>query len=178
MVSLTNYSQVTEVIISVSKLTWFMLPVCLNFYFFKDLIYLFMRETKRERGRDTGRGRSRLPAGSPMQKLILGLWDHNLSQRQMINHWATQMPLFAWIFKDSFYFNLWLPNFTSLWNKCCCCCFINGPHNINACLYPRGTGLSDLDFFPALHMDVTLKCLSILRFPFKSQIFRLRLKKP
>ena len=31
------------------------------FFFFKDFIHLFMRE--RERGRNTGRGRSRLPTG-------------------------------------------------------------------------------------------------------------------
>ena len=34
--------------------------------FFKDFSYLFMRDTEIERGRDTGRGRSRLHAGSPM----------------------------------------------------------------------------------------------------------------
>ena len=45
----------------------------------------------RERGRDTGRGRSRFPAGSPMQDSIPGPWDHNLSQRQMLNCWATQV---------------------------------------------------------------------------------------
>ena len=32
-----------------------------------------MRDTERERGRDTGRGRSRLHAGSPMWDSILGL---------------------------------------------------------------------------------------------------------
>ena len=32
-----------------------------------------------DRGRDTGRGRSRLHAGSPMQDSILGPWDHTLS---------------------------------------------------------------------------------------------------
>ena len=37
---------------------------------FKDFIYLFMSDT--ERGRDTGRGRSRLPAGSPMWDSIPG----------------------------------------------------------------------------------------------------------
>ena len=31
-----------------------------------------MRDTQRERGRDTGRGRSRFHAGSLMQDLILG----------------------------------------------------------------------------------------------------------
>ena len=48
---------------------------------------LFMREREkeRERGRDTGRGRSRLQAGSPMWDSILGLQDHALSQRQMLN---------------------------------------------------------------------------------------------
>ena len=37
--------------------------------------YLFMRHT----GRDTGKGRSRLPAGSRMWDSILGLQDHDLS---------------------------------------------------------------------------------------------------
>ena len=46
--------------------------------FFKDFIYLFMKETERERGRDTGRGRSRLHAGSPMWDSILGLQDYTL----------------------------------------------------------------------------------------------------
>ena len=32
-----------------------------------------MRDTQRERGRDTGRGRSRLHAGSPTRDSILGL---------------------------------------------------------------------------------------------------------
>ena len=43
----------------------------------KDFIYLFMRDT--ERGRDIGRGRSRLPARSPMWDLISELQDHVLS---------------------------------------------------------------------------------------------------
>ena len=38
-----------------------------------------MRDTKRERGRDIDRGRSRPHAGSPMWDLIPGLWDHALS---------------------------------------------------------------------------------------------------
>ena len=47
-----------------------------------------MKDT--ERGRDTGRGRSRLHAGSLMQDSISEPRDHALSQRQMPNHWATQ----------------------------------------------------------------------------------------
>ena len=42
----------------------------------KFLIY-FMRDT--ERGRDIGRGRSRLPAISLMWDSIPGPWDHDLS---------------------------------------------------------------------------------------------------
>ena len=43
-----------------------------------------------ERGRDIGRGRSRLPAGSLVQGSIPGPRDHDLSRRQTLNHWATQ----------------------------------------------------------------------------------------
>ena len=46
------------------------------FFFFKDFIYLFMRDT--ERGRDTGRGRNWLPAGSLMQDSIPGPQDDTL----------------------------------------------------------------------------------------------------
>ena len=36
-------------------------------------MYLFMRDTEKERGRNIGRGRSRLPVGSMMRGLELGL---------------------------------------------------------------------------------------------------------
>ena len=49
-----------------------------------------MRERERKRGRDTGRGRSRLHAGSLMRDWIPGLQDHALRQKQMLNHLATQ----------------------------------------------------------------------------------------
>ena len=49
------------------------------FFLKKDFIYLFIHERHTERGRDTGRGRSRLPAGSPMRDLIPGSLDHDLS---------------------------------------------------------------------------------------------------
>ena len=42
----------------------------------KDFIDSFMRDP--ERGRDTGRGRSRLPAGSPMRDSIPGPRSHDL----------------------------------------------------------------------------------------------------
>ena len=53
------------------------------FFFFK---ILFIHERQRERGGDTGRGRSRFPVGSPMQDLISGSRDHSLSPRQTLNH--------------------------------------------------------------------------------------------
>ena len=46
------------------------------FFFFKDFIYLSMRDTERDRGR------SRLPAGNLMWDSIPGLQNQNLSQRQ------------------------------------------------------------------------------------------------
>ena len=52
---------------------------------FKDFIYLFMRD----RNRDTGRGRSRLPVGSPMRDSIPRPQDHNLSQSK---HSTTEPP--------------------------------------------------------------------------------------
>ena len=48
------------------------------FNFFKDFIYLLMRDAEREKGRDTGRGRSRLHTGSPTRDLIPGLQDQAL----------------------------------------------------------------------------------------------------
>ena len=54
------------------------------FFLKKDFIYLFMRDT--QRGRDTGRGRSRLHAGSPTRDSIPGLQDHALGPRQALNH--------------------------------------------------------------------------------------------
>ena len=43
---------------------------------FKNILFIHERHT--ERGRDTGRERSRLHAGSPMWDLIPGLQDHAL----------------------------------------------------------------------------------------------------
>ena len=54
---------------------------CSILFFFLKIFNLFIHERHRERGRDTGRGRSRLPAESPMQDSILGPWDHNLSRK-------------------------------------------------------------------------------------------------
>ena len=50
----------------------------------KKFIYLLMRDT--EKGRDTGRGRSRLPAVRLTRNWIPGPWNQALNQRQMLNH--------------------------------------------------------------------------------------------
>ena len=46
--------------------------------FLKEFIYLFIRD--RERGRDIGRGRSRVPVGNPMKDSIPGPQDHDWSE--------------------------------------------------------------------------------------------------
>ena len=51
-------------------------------FFFLFRFHLFIHK----RGRDIGRGRSRLPAGSLMQDSILGPQHQDLSQRQPLNH--------------------------------------------------------------------------------------------
>ena len=53
-----------------------------------------MTDTERKRGRDTGRGRTRLHAGSPTWDLILGPQDHTPGQRQ---RWATGAAPFSGI---------------------------------------------------------------------------------
>ena len=71
----------------------------------KKIIYLFLRD--RERGRDTGRGRSRLPAGSRMGDSISGPRDHALSRRQMLNHWAPQAPRFISFLTEIICYIVW-----------------------------------------------------------------------
>ena len=52
-----------------------------------------MRDTDRERGRDTGRQRSRLLAGNPMRDSILGFQDHALGRRQRVYAELPRDPL-------------------------------------------------------------------------------------
>ena len=58
-------------------------------FFFKDFIYLFMRDTEREKGRDIGRGRSRHPTGSPMWDSIP---DHGIMPWAKGRHSTTEPP--------------------------------------------------------------------------------------
>ena len=52
-------------------------------YLFKTL---FMRDTQRERGRDIGRGRSRVPVRSLIWDWIPGSQDHVMSLRKTLSH--------------------------------------------------------------------------------------------
>ena len=57
-----------------------------------------------ERHTEVGRGRNRLPTRS-LQDTIPGPWDHDLSQKQMLNHWATQVPLYVFPYVSSTLFD-------------------------------------------------------------------------
>ena len=65
--------------------------ICWEFSFYFNVSLIFFLWETTERGRDVGRGRSRCPVGSLMLDSIPGSWDHDLSRRQMLNHWATQI---------------------------------------------------------------------------------------
>ena len=79
------------------------LPYCQNQHFrivcfiFFLRFYLFIHQRHIEKGRDIGRGGGRLPVG-----LDAGLdpwtWDHTLSWRQILNHWATQASLYHFLY--------------------------------------------------------------------------------
>ena len=65
------------------------------FILFFKIFYLSIHERHTDiyREGDIGRGRSRLPAETWMWNSIPGPRDHDLSQRQMLNSWATKVPL-------------------------------------------------------------------------------------
>ena len=92
-------------------ITFHLSPV-FSFFFLKDFICLFMRETNR----DIGRRRSRLREAwygterSLIRTSIPGPKDYYLSQRQMLNHWATQVS------PNFFSFKLWLLLFFKKYN--------------------------------------------------------------
>ena len=75
-------------------------------------------ERERERGRDIGRGRSKLHAGSPMWDSILALQDRALGQRQAPNRCITQGSLSS--------------NFSSDLILECCSQKLRDPHGMEA----------------------------------------------
>ena len=98
-----------------------------SFFFFFKILFVYSWETwreresfkrkkekerERERGRDLGREKSRLHAGSLMWDSILGFQDPSLGQRQALNRWATQasqdsMFIFYFLFFLKFFIYLW-----------------------------------------------------------------------
>ena len=60
------------------------------YFFLFNILFISSWETQKERGRDIGRGRSRLHAGNTMWDLILELQDQAPGGRQTLNCWATQ----------------------------------------------------------------------------------------
>ena len=61
------------------------------YYFKKHFIYLFMKDRERQRHRQ--REKQAPSWGILMWGSIPGPRDHDLSQRQPLNHWTTQVPL-------------------------------------------------------------------------------------
>ena len=61
------------------------------FFFLRFYLFIYSWETQREWQRHRQREKQ-APVGSPMQDLIPGPRGHALSQRQLLNHWDTQVP--------------------------------------------------------------------------------------
>ena len=57
------------------------IPQIVSFFFFFKILFIYWWKKQRERGKDTGRGRNRLQAGSPTQDSILGPQDQALGWR-------------------------------------------------------------------------------------------------
>ena len=74
----------------------------LFYLFFKDL-YLFVRDTQRE-AETQAEGEAGSMQGAGCRTPIPGLQDHTQSQRQTLNHWATQVSLLSYLQQG--YFNL------------------------------------------------------------------------
>ena len=82
----TDFSDATACTWLSLAVKWGLAWMILLFFFFLKILCIYSWET--HRGRAIGRGRSRLPTGSLIWDLIPGPRDHDLSRRQMLNHWA------------------------------------------------------------------------------------------
>ena len=75
-------------------------------FFFLKILFIYSWKKERERGRDTGRGRSRLHAGSRMQDSIPGPQDHALGWRR---RWTAEPPRDPPPFLFVTHSSCWLP---------------------------------------------------------------------
>ena len=71
------------------------------FSFLSFRFYLFIHERRGERGRDTGRGRGRLPVGSLMWDSIPGRWDHSLAKGRCLTPEPPRCPLIFFLIRNS-----------------------------------------------------------------------------
>ena len=85
-----------ELSISSSMFPSFLIRTFNTLFYFLKILFIYSWETQRKRQRHN-RGRSRLPVESLIHNSIPGPQDHELSQRQMLNHWATQVPLSSFV---------------------------------------------------------------------------------
>ena len=69
------------------------------FIFLKIVLFIHERHTQRERQRE-----KQAPCGEPNEELDPEPRDRDLSQKQMLNHWATQLSLYD-LFKEPVWFN-------------------------------------------------------------------------
>ena len=91
-----NQKELAEIILGFRRLSLDLnCPVTLWDVFLRS--YLFIHERNRERQRHRQRKRQ-APVRSLMGNSIPGPWDYDLSQRQTLNHWATQEPQHSGVF--------------------------------------------------------------------------------
>ena len=62
---------------------------CRDYFFFFKRFYLFIHERHRERGRDIGRGRSRLQLDTGLDPRTLGSWSKPKADTQALSHPGT-----------------------------------------------------------------------------------------
>ena len=75
-------------------------PMCIiyktiGFIFLKDYLFIYSRDTQREA--ETSAEGEADSGRSLMQDSIPGPWDQDLSQRQALNHWATEASQKHWL---------------------------------------------------------------------------------
>ena len=74
----------------------------IHFFFLRFYLFIWQRERQSEREGTQAGGVGEEEAGSQQRSLmwglIPGLWDHSLSQRQMLKDWATQVPLHSLLY--------------------------------------------------------------------------------
>ena len=119
----------------------FVTPRVWILFFFLKILFIHERHT--ERGRDTGRGKIRLPVWSQMWDSIPGPQDCDLSLRQMINDWATLVPPRISILTHICSCILLLCNTIKLKCRTLIKCLVHDEFSINICWTKHNWGKMD-----------------------------------